>query len=120
MSQGIAHFALGAALTALVVAFLLPFVPYPRTVTLAGGGWALVPDAPHLVESPTMEALHDSAWADLFWFHRALDRWDVSDSTEVAALFVAALLFATLVAEYRTYRWQTRHRRRSHVDETPQ
>lgn len=114
MSQGIAHFALGAALGALLVAYLLPSVPYPRTVTLLSGGWALVPDAAKLASgSPRLAAFHDSAWADLFWLHRTLDVWDGGDSSEISALLVAALLLASVIAERRAYRLQAVRMRRT-------
>lgn len=104
MSQAITHFAVGATIAILVVTLLVPNVGYPRTWTIVGGGWAMVPDASKLVESPGTLAFHDSIWADLFWAHRTLDRADPTDSTLWASVAVAAFLGATLLAEHRSYR----------------
>lgn len=104
--MALAHFAFGAAMTTLVFTVLVPVVRYPRTVVLTGGGWAMVPDF-HWV-SPIAErqlyALHSSRWADVFWFHRTLDRLDPTDSKTVAAACVALLIAATAFAEWRNYR----------------
>jgi hypothetical protein len=106
MSMAIAHFAFGAGLTALVVTYLVPRVPYPRTLVVCGGLWAMVPDAHWVlpVFEDTTKAFHRSAWADFFWLHRTLDRVDVGDSKAVAAVLVGALLIATMLAERRDYR----------------
>lgn len=104
--MALAHFAFGSALTVVVVTYLLPNVSYPRALALLGGGWAMVPDA-HWV-SPLFEselyALHQSALADAFWFHRTFDALDTTDSKAVAAGMVALLLVATVLAERRQYR----------------
>jgi hypothetical protein len=102
MSRAITHFAIGAALTALAVT-LLPGVPYPRTVVLLGGGWALVPDAAKLVSHPWLRAFHRSRWADVFWFHRTLDGVDRTDSTRVASAALALLILVTAVVEWWSY-----------------
>lgn len=107
MSMALAHFAFGAAMTTLLVTFLVPGIRYPRTVLLAGGGWAMVPDF-HWVSPVFSEQLHTlhqtSLWTDLFWFHRTLDRIDPTDSKATAALCLAFLILATALAEYRSYR----------------
>ncbi len=106
MSMAIAHFAFGAAITTLLATFLVPTIWYPRTVTLAGGSWAMIPDF-HWV-SPIARrqfyAFHSSQWADLFWFHRTLDRLDPSDSKTVAAVCLAFFILTTALAEWRNYR----------------
>lgn len=101
MSFAIGHFALGAAVTALIVTYLLPNAPYPRTLVLTGGLWALIPDAAKLVTSPKLTAFHESVFADLFWFHRTLDRIDAPDSAGVSALFVALFFLVTVLVERR-------------------
>ena len=106
MSIAIGHFVVGAALTTVAVTLLVPNVSYPRTVVLAGGGWAMVPDF-HQVSPFAREALlefHRSAWADLFWFHRTLDTLDPTDSNTVAAVLLAGFILTTAVAERRSYR----------------
>ncbi len=107
MSPAIAHFALGAAMTTLPIAFVVPAVRYPRTLLLAGGGWAMLPDfhwvSPVFTEQ--LRAVHrTSPWTDLCWLHRTLDRLDPTDSKAVAAAFLAGLILRTAVAERRDYR----------------
>jgi hypothetical protein len=106
MSLALAHFAVGAAVTTLLVTFLVPTVRYPRTLALVGGGWAMLPDLHQVspVAVAPLRAFHGSPWADLFWFHRTLDRLDPTDSALLAALFVGGFLLVTAVAERRSYR----------------
>lgn len=105
MSMGVAHFALGAALTTLVVAVFVPGCRYPRTIVAVGGGWAMVPDAYKVLPLPVAEehlaAFHASSLADLFWLHRTLDRLDPTNSGRVAAALLACFVAATLLAEWR-------------------
>ncbi|GAB3669065.1 hypothetical protein [Halopiger thermotolerans] len=107
MSMAIAHFAFGAAMTTLLIAFLVPSVRYPRTVLLLGGGWAMLPDF-HWVSPIAKQQLHTihqtSLWTDLFWFHRTLDRMDPTDSKTVGATMLTLFLLATAIAEHRSYR----------------
>lgn len=104
MSQGITHFAVGATVTILAAALVVPDVRYPRTWSIVGGGWAMVPDASKLYASGGTLSFHDSIWANAFWGHRLLDRLDPGDSTAWASVAVAALLGATMLAEFRSYR----------------
>jgi hypothetical protein len=109
MSLAIGHFALGATATALVVTYLLPKLPYPRTLVLLGGVWSLLPDAAKLFSAaPRLVAFHESQWANAFWFHRALDRFDAADSPRTSAVLVAVLLLVTFVVERRDYRTHAR------------
>ncbi|WP_336135948.1 hypothetical protein [Natronomonas amylolytica] len=104
MSQGVAHFAVGATLTTLLVTFLVPNARYPRVWVLAGGAWAMLPDAAKLYSHPALVALHGSRWADVFWLHFTMDRLDSTDSALFGAVMLAALLGVTALAEYRGYR----------------
>lgn len=104
MSLGVTHFAVGATLTTLLVTLLVPNVTYPRVWTLLGGGWGMIPDIGQVYAHPAASTFHRSQFADLFWFHRTLDVVDVSDSALVGAVAIAALIFATAVAEHRSYR----------------
>lgn len=106
MSLALAHFALGATLTTLVVTFVLPRLGYPRLLAVCGGGWAMLPDGYWLlpVFQRELYVLHHSPVADLFWLHRQLDRLDPGDSPVVATLLLAVLVVATAVAEHRDYR----------------
>ncbi|WP_135855109.1 hypothetical protein [Halorussus salinus] len=107
MSMAIAHFAFGAAMTTLLITFLVPAVRYPRTLLLVGGGWAMLPDL-HWVSpifNQQLRTLHQtSVWMDLFWFHRTLDQADPSDSKTIAGGFLAFLILTTAIAERRSYR----------------
>ena len=94
MSLAITHFAVGATGTLLIVVVLAPATRYRLSLVLLGGGWALVPDAGKLYPHPTVLGLHDSQWADVFWFHYAMDRLDGGDSV-VWALVALAILLAT-------------------------
>ncbi|WP_276259210.1 hypothetical protein [Haloglomus litoreum] len=106
MSLAITHFAVGAALTALVLTYLVPGVRYPRLLSGLGGGWAMVPDAHWVspVAATSLKAAHGSPLADLFWLHRALDTADPTDSKAVAAAALAGLLLVTALVERREYR----------------
>mgnify|MGYP000339075994 CR=1 FL=1 len=106
MSMAIAHFAVGSAGTILVVTFLLPDVPYPRLLSLLGGGWAMVPDFHWIspVFTAELKLFHGSPLANVFWFHNALDVADATDSKLFAAGALSVLVASTAVAEYRSYR----------------
>lgn len=105
--MAIAHFVFGAAMTSLVVTFLVPTVRFPRTLVLVGGVWAMVPDVHWIspVEQARLHAFHGtSVWVDAFWFHRTLDRLDPTDSKQVAAVILAFFVVATALCERRAYR----------------
>lgn len=106
MSMAVAHFAVGATVTLLVVTYTLPRVRYPRALTMLGGIWAMVPDVHWVapVYAAELKALHATPLANLFWFHRAMDAVDATDSRSFAAVLVALLFAATLLAERREYR----------------
>lgn len=104
MSIAIAHFAVGAALTTLVVAAVAPDCRYPRTAIGLGGAWAMLPDV-HWVSPVADEFLYrvhgTPIVTDLFWFHGTLDRLDPGDSKAVAAVAIAAFLVVTATVERR-------------------
>ncbi|WP_178916901.1 hypothetical protein [Natronomonas gomsonensis] len=104
MSLGVTHFAVGATFTTLLVTLVVPNVTYPRVWILVGGGWGMIPDIGQVYSHSVAWAFHGSQWADIFWFHRTLDVVDVSDSASVGAVAIAALIFATALAEHRSYR----------------
>jgi MoxR-like ATPase len=87
-------------------------VRYPRLLSGLGGGWAMVPDAHWVspVAAASLKRAHGSPLADLFWFHRALDAGDPTDSKAVAAAALAGLLLATALVERREYRTPERVR----------
>jgi hypothetical protein len=104
VSLAVTHFVVGAILTTLLVTLLVPSVTYPRVWVLVGGGWGMVPDVEKVYSHPAASALHDSQFADVFWFHRTLDVFDASDSALVGAVAIAALIAVTALAERRSYR----------------
>lgn len=106
MSLDVAHFAFGAAMTSLVITLFIPTVWYPRGLVVIGGIWAMLPDIHWIspVAQAHLRAFHASIWADVFWFHRTLDRLDPTDSKRVAAGFLVFFLITTLLAEWRSYR----------------
>lgn len=112
MSLALTHFAVGSALTILAVTYLVPTAPYPRLLATLGGGWAMIPDGYWVSPAFTAElrALHDAPVANVFWFHRALDAADPTDSPLVAAAALAGLVVVTALAERRQYRALSRVR----------
>ncbi|TYL38899.1 hypothetical protein CV102_10350 [Natronococcus pandeyae] len=106
MSMALTHFAVGATLTTVLVTFVFSLIPYPRTVVLIGGGWAMIPDVYRLspIAQNRLEEFHDSPWADLFWFHHTLDRLDATDSELIAAVSVVILIGVTALSEWYVYR----------------
>lgn len=115
MSLAVAHFAFGGAITVLVVTYLVPRVRYPRVVALAGGVWAMLPDAHWVspVAAAELKAIHGSPLVDLFFLHHTLDTLDPGDSKQVAAVLLALLVVATALAERREYRALERLRKLS-------
>jgi hypothetical protein len=112
VSLAITHFAVGAALTALVLTYLVPGARYPRVLSGVGGGWAMVPDVHWVspVAAETLKGAHGSPLVNLFWFHQALDVADPTDSKAVAAVSLAGLLLVTALVERREYRTPERVR----------
>ena len=106
MSTGLAHFAIGATLTTLIVTFVIPGVRYPRLVVVCGGVWAMLPDAWRVapIYREELRAFHASPYADIFWFHYTLDRIEAHDSQFFALVMVLVFLAVTVVAERRDYR----------------
>lgn len=104
--MAITHFAVGAALTVIVVTYLLPAAPYPRAVGILGGIWAMIPDGHWVspVAAAGLKAIHRSPVVDVFWFHHLLDTLDPTDSKAVALASLAGLLVATVLVERREYR----------------
>ncbi|WP_129116775.1 hypothetical protein [Halegenticoccus tardaugens] len=105
MSKAITHFAVGATVMTVLLAPVGRRVPFERTLILLGGCWGLIPDAykPAPALAARTEAVHDSAAADVFWFHRALDLLDPNDSIAVASLAIGVWLAATVVVEVGRY-----------------
>ena len=107
MSFAIGHFAVGALVATVVVGLLAPRSRFKLTVIIASGFWAMVPDA--YLASPTylgwLETIHQSALANVFWFHRALDIADPADSSGFSARLVALWFGVALVIESGMFIW---------------
>lgn len=102
MSYALGHFAFGAGMTALMIAYLLPRVELPRIVILFGGGWAMFPDVYKLVDVPAIETMHDSHVADAFWLHYTFDVYlDPDNSWAVTGLLFVFFIASMMVYEYR-------------------
>lgn len=107
MSLAIAHFALGAGATALLLALLAPEVEYQRTLTVCGGLWALVPDLGYVspVFRDAFALIKTTPFGNLFWFHTFLDAQAPGRGSRTeAAVMVVFLLLATIIVEHRAAR----------------
>lgn len=100
MSLVLAHFAVGATMTALVLHVFFREFRYKRTGTVLGGVWGLVPDF-HAVSpmyADTLRRLDESRWGDLFWFHRTMDRLEDGAGSPRVALALVVILFLVVAA----------------------
>lgn len=107
MPQALAHFAVGMALTTIVLTILWPAVRYPRLLVICGGIWAMLPDIHWIVPGmrPWKPLYHDHLLANVFWFHQILDtRFDPGDTDLFAVLALLFMAAVTLWAERRAYR----------------
>lgn len=102
MSLEIGHFAAGAS-TALLAVNLVPpqirrkAVSYgfdPGFAAILAGLWAMFPDAAVFVGR--LKAFHESAWANICFFHYTLDRLDVNNSIWVSVGLVGLMLIFML------------------------
>lgn len=100
MSLAVTHFAFGTLCATLIVS-LLSIRRYARSLSIASGIWALVPDAGFIAPmgAPTLQATSLSGYANLFWFHGWFDRVDPGDSPQLAAMMVGGLFLVTLFAD---------------------
>ena len=73
MSQGIGHFAFGVGCTTVVLmaTMLDNKIKNTEPIRIAGGIFAMIPDAGKLI--PSLDFFHDTWVADIFWLHRFLD-----------------------------------------------
>lgn len=93
MSMAIGHFSFGVGATTgvLMVTGLDKKIKNTEPIRVAGGIFAMVPDARKL--APSLEFLHHGWWADIFWLHRFLDKIDPKD-TAIASFW---LIFFMLI-----------------------
>ena len=103
--MAVTHFAFGALCATLLVSYLLPNLKYSRTVIMASGLWAMLPDFHQVapIFEPQFRAIHDSAVANVFWLHQLFDLADRHESPRLAAVMLGVLILVTLLAEERQY-----------------
>lgn len=93
MSMGIGHFAfgVGCATAVLMATKLDRKIKNTEPIKVAGGIFAMIPDAGKLV--PSLEFLHQGWWADIFWLHRFLDnKFDPRDTASNSFLLIVFML----------------------------
>lgn len=107
MSMAIGHFAAGASATFVVFHLLPPCVRRKvgqyGFVAILAGLWAMVPDLAQF--TARLQSLHDSIWANLFFFHELMDRLDVHDSIWVSGALVG-LMIVLMVTLWASDIWQ--------------
>ncbi len=102
MSMAIGHFAAGASTTFAVLHLLPPQirrkVPDYGFVGILAGLWAMIPDLAQFVGR--LRSFHNSAWANIFFFHHIMDVLDRNDSIWVSGALVGFMvtLMLTLLA----------------------
>lgn len=101
MSLALAHFAIGATGTTVLVALLPGRIRISRTLVLFGGIWALVPDTYKLASTYIgwMVGVHNSPLGNLFWFHQLVDVLDPADSYFVLVVAVSMWIGVTITVE---------------------
>lgn len=80
MSMAIGHFSFGVGATTgfLMLTGLDKKIKNTEPIRVAGGIFAIIPDAGKLVQS--FDVLHEGWWADIFWLHKFLDKTDPRDT----------------------------------------
>ena len=109
MSLVLSHFAIGAIMTALLVHLWIPTYAYRGVVIVLGGIWGLIPDLHGVLPwfDHWFRRLDASHWADIFWFHRTMDRLEDGPGSPRVALTLTILLIAIIVAtEWRVRQWE--------------
>lgn len=112
------HIGVAGITTVLLLFVLAPGTRYRGVVVLASVGWAVLPDFHHVLGGfPALQtawrAVHRSAFADVFWFHRTIDRTDPRDDP-VRSLVMWGLFGAVVVGTELALR---RRRSRGHDTE---
>lgn len=100
MSYAIGHFSLGAMISLILFRMFTKktndYLRYDIIVATLGGVWAMIPDLPYLFG--IMKPLCSGELCNVFFFHCALDEYDVHDSFIISAiLFGLFLLVLNLV-----------------------
>lgn len=92
MSMAIGHFAFGVGATTgvLMATGLDKKIKNTEPVRVAGGIFAMVPDAGKLI--PSFGILHGGWWADIFWLHKFLDKIDPKDTAWISFWLIFFML----------------------------
>lgn len=100
MPVPLTHFAIGAAGMTVLAVFPLR-LRARSTAIIVSGLWALVPDLYALAPPYTagLRVLHDSAAANLFWFHGVLHALDTGNSRVMLLLAVGGWVGITLLID---------------------
>ena len=101
MSLAIAHFSVGVMATALLLTLVAPRLLRSPTILVLGGIWGMLPDSHWVLPwgSGIVKSVHQTVWANIFWFHRYMDLADPTDSPKLAAVTVGALVIVLLICE---------------------
>lgn len=108
------HIGFAGITTVLALFVLAPGTRYRGVVVLASVGWAVLPDFHHALGpfpalQETWRMFHRSAFADLFWLHRVIDRSDPGDDP-LRSLAMWGLFGAVVVGTELALRRRHAHR----------
>ncbi len=104
MSMAIGHFAFGVGATTgvLMATGLDKKIKNTEPIRVAGGIFAMLPDAGKLI--PSLNILHNNWWADIFWLHRIFDnQLDQTDSVWFSFWLIIFMLVMLVI-----YWWKIR------------
>lgn len=97
MSMAIGHFTFGVGATTgvLMATGLDKKIKNTEPIRIAGGIFAMLPDAGKLI--PSFDFLHRGWWADIFWLHQLSDILDSTDSALISSIFIAFMLVMLMI-----------------------
>lgn len=107
------HAGFAATITTVIVARSDFARRWRWAVIFASAIWAIVPDLYHVIPGTRAwykPAVHDSMLADVFWFHRVIDRLDPGDRPIYAVTMLAVFLLVFSVTELWIYRTSERQK----------
>lgn len=103
MARLMTQFALGAAITTLILHVFFPDIRYKNTVIFLGGMWALVPDLHLLLPGfkDTIFQLSTSRLMNIFWLHWSLSQhFTHYEFRYVGAFMIGVLFLVTIGSEW--------------------
>lgn len=99
MSLAITHFAVGAGVMLLLQPLLFPNLRYRRSLVVASGLWALVPDVFYVVPGlADVFVAEFAAYGNVFWFHTYMDGIVMGRGTRPNAALALVFLTACAIA----------------------